>query len=62
MGAGLGKQRRDVLSLERDGGALGVVLVVAAGRAVGGAGDDSAKLPFEFGDLAEGLLAVGIQS
>jgi hypothetical protein len=62
MGAGLGEQCRHVLALERDGGALGVVLVVAAGRAVGRAGDDRAELPFEFGDLAEGLLAVGIQS
>jgi hypothetical protein len=61
MGAGLGEQCREVLALERDRGAFGVMLVVAAGRAVGGAGDDRGELPLEFGDLAKGLLTVGIQ-
>jgi hypothetical protein len=56
------QQRRDVLPFERDGGPLRVVLVVAAGRAVGRAGDDRGELPLEFGDLPEGLLAVEIQS
>jgi hypothetical protein len=51
-GACLVDQRRDVLPLERDGGAFRVVLVVAPGRAVAGAGDDRAELPFKFGYAA----------
>ena len=38
-------QRRDVLPLERDGGAFRVMLVVAPGRAFAGAGDDRARTP-----------------
>ena len=60
-GARLGKQRRDMLALERDRGTLGVVLVVAARRAAGNAGDDRGELPLKLGDLLQGLIAIGIQ-
>jgi hypothetical protein len=49
-GACLIASRRDVLPLERDGGAFGVVLVVAPGCAVARAGHDRAEVPFKFGD------------
>jgi hypothetical protein len=50
-----------MLALERDRGALGIMLVVAAGRAVGGAGDDRGELPLELSDLTQGLISIGIQ-
>jgi hypothetical protein len=62
VGARPVEQRHDVLPFERDGGALRVVLVVAPGGAVGGAGYDCGELTLKIGDLAEGLVTVEIQS
>lgn len=51
----------NVLSLEGNRGAFRIVLIVAAGRALAGTGDDRAELPIQFGDTVERALAVRIQ-
>lgn len=55
------QQRRGVLALIGDGGALGVVLVVAAGRPARGAGDNPGEFAFELGDVAYRLVAVVVK-
>jgi hypothetical protein len=61
MNACLVEQRRDMLPFEGDRSALGIVLVIAAGRPLGGAGDDRGELPLELGDLPEYLISIGIK-
>jgi hypothetical protein len=50
-----------MLPLEGDGGTLGVVLVITAGRAIGGARNDRGELALELCELCEGLVTIGIQ-
>jgi len=61
MRACLRGERRDVLPLESDRGALGVMLVVAAGRALARAGDDRGELPLELRDPVQRVVALGGQ-
>ena len=55
----LGGERRDMLPLESDRRALGVMLVVAPGRALARAGDNRRELPLKPGEPVERLVAVG---
>ena len=59
--ARLRDQGRYVLPLEGDRRALRVMLVIAPGRALARAGDDSAELPLKFGDPAQRLAPIGGQ-
>jgi hypothetical protein len=54
-------ERRNVLPLEGDRGALRVMLVVAPGRALARAGDDRGELPLQLSDSVKRLVAIGIQ-
>jgi hypothetical protein len=51
----------NVLPFEGNRGALRIMLVVASGRALARAGDDCGELPLKLSDVAEYLLAIGIQ-
>ncbi len=55
------EQRRHVLALIRDRRALGIVLVITAGRPARGAGDDRVELTLEFGDAAHSLVAIVVK-
>lgn len=54
-------ERGNMLPFVGDRGALRVMLVIAAGRALARAGDDRRELPFKLGDALKCLLAIGIQ-
>lgn len=54
-------ERRDVLPLESDRGALWIMLVVAARRAFARAGDDRGELPLELCDPVQRVVAFGGQ-
>jgi hypothetical protein len=58
---GLRGERRDMLPLESDRRALRVMLVVAPGRALAGAGDDRGELPVKLRDLVQHLVTLGGQ-
>jgi hypothetical protein len=58
---GLRGERRYMLPLESDRGALRVMLVVASGRALARAGDDRGELPVKLRDLVQHLVVLGGQ-
>jgi len=55
------QQRRDVLALEGHRGTLRIVLVVAAGRAVGGARGDRGEFALEPANLTQRLVTLSIE-
>jgi hypothetical protein len=57
----LGGERRDMLPLESDRRALGVMLVVATGRALARAGDDRGEVPLKLRDPVQRLVTIGGQ-
>ena len=57
----LGGERRDMLPLESDRRTLGVMLVVAAGRALARAGDDRCEVPLKLRDPVQRLVTIGGQ-